>query len=36
MSFVEKLVKYNCTTETKIEAFRFGKGDENVNSIDCL
>ena len=32
----EKSVKYNSTTEIKIQVFRFGKGDENVNSIVSL
>ena len=29
-------VKYNSTKETKIQVFRFGKGNENVYSIDSL
>ena len=40
MYFLESImlctVKYNSTTESKIQVLRFGEGDENVNSIDNL
>ena len=33
---MEKYMKYDSTMEIKIHVFRFGKGDENKNSIDRL